>query len=177
MTPKLIVLSGLPGTGKTAVAEALATGLGAPVFAKDWLEASLLRSGEVAREQLSAIGYGLLTTLAHRQLALGQSAVLDSVAGTEAVREAWRGLAREFDASWLVIECVCSDVETHRKRLCQRQRGIPGWPELDWSEVERVRSYFAPWNEERLVLDSVEPMSENVARALAYTRAAPAALG
>ena len=40
---KLIVFSGLPGTGKSALAEAVGRELGIPVFAKDWLEATLLR--------------------------------------------------------------------------------------------------------------------------------------
>jgi hypothetical protein len=52
-----------------------------------------------------------------------------------------------------------------------RQRGIPGWRELDWSEVERVRSYYAPWDEERLILDAVKPLEENIAAALCYLHA------
>ena len=41
---KLIVFSGLPGTGKSTLAEAVGRHLSIPVFAKDWLEATLLRS-------------------------------------------------------------------------------------------------------------------------------------
>jgi hypothetical protein len=37
-----------------------------------------------------------------------------------------------------------------------------------------VQSYFMPWSEERLILDSVAPISENVGRAVAYVNA-PAA--
>ena len=168
MASKLVVLSGFPGTGKTKIAEAVAAAIGAPVFAKDWIEAPLLQSGAVPREQLGMIGYELLTTLARRQLELGQSAILDSVTSTVSIRSAWRRLAEKYDASWFVIECICSDSSVHRQRLGQRDRGIPGWPELDWSEVERVRSYFVPWSEERLILDSVAPLPENVARAIAY---------
>ena len=168
MTARLVVLSGLPGSGKTAIAEALAREIGAPVFAKDWLEAPILQSGAVARDQLGMIGYALLTTLARRQLAFGQSAILDSVASLPGIRSAWRELAREYEADWRVIECVCSDEAVHRERLGARRREIPGWPELEWSEVERVRGYYAAWQEERLVLDSIAPFDENVARAMAH---------
>jgi SpoVK/Ycf46/Vps4 family AAA+-type ATPase len=47
---KLIIFSGLPGTGKSALAEAVGRELGIPVFAKDWLEATLLRSKVVLAE-------------------------------------------------------------------------------------------------------------------------------
>jgi predicted kinase len=168
---KLIVFTGLPGSGKTSVAEAVARHLRISLFAKDWLEATLLNSALVADDPRKPLGYAayeLLTTLAHRQLMLGQSVILDSVASVEPIRTQWRTLALEYNAAWHVIECVCSDEKLYRVRLATRQRGIPGWPELDWSEVERVRSYYAPWDEDRLILDAVEPLSDNIEKALAY---------
>lgn len=168
MPSKLVVLSGLPGTGKSEVAEAIGARLRAPVFSKDWVEAPLLQSGLVPREQLGALGYDLLTALANRQLMLRQSVVLDSVASTESIRSRWRDLARTHSAGWYVIECVCSDSDTHRSRMDGRRRGIPGWPELTWGEVERVRGYFVPWTESRLTLDAVHPLTDNVMRALEY---------
>lgn len=42
---KLIVFSGLPGTGTSTLAEVIEKELSIPVFAKDWPEATLLRSG------------------------------------------------------------------------------------------------------------------------------------
>ncbi len=77
---KLIVFSGLPGAGKTSLAEAIGRRLGMPVFAKDWLEATLKRSqlGAAAAQHTGYAAYELLTTLAERQLMLGQSAILDS---------------------------------------------------------------------------------------------------
>ncbi len=174
MTSKLIVLSGLPGTGKTEIAESVAKTLGAPAFAKDWLEAPILQAGTVPKDRLGTIDYDLLTTLTRRQLEFGQSAVLDSVASSASIRHAWRELAHELNASSFVIECVCSDSELHRQRLLARRRGIPGWPELTWAEVERVQSYYVPWQEERLILDSVSSLKENIEKAIAYV-ARPAA--
>jgi hypothetical protein len=99
---------------------------------------------------------------------LGQSAILDSVASTSSIRGTWRALAEEFNAQLLVIECVCSDEGAHRERLTGRTRGIPGWPELAWDDVERVRSYFQPWCEERLVLDAMDALESNIRQAIAY---------
>jgi predicted kinase len=170
---QLIVFTGLPGAGKSSIAEAVARELGIPVFAKDWLEATLIR-GELQPAEggppLGSVGYQLLTTLAERQLQLGQSVILDSVASTLSIRAEWRALAQTYQAEWRVIECVCSDVAAQRERMKVRQRYIPGWHELDWSEVERVRAYYAPWDEERLILDAVQPLKENIAAALRYLR-------
>jgi predicted kinase len=165
---QLIIFSGLPGTGKSKLAEAVARQYEIPVFAKDWLEAVLLNSGLTPTERLGYAGYDLLTTLARRQLALGQSVILDSVASFERIRVQWREAAHEFGAQWRVVECVCSDKVLHRERLNGRQRNIPGWHELTWSEVERVRGYYEPWTEELLVVDAVRPFPENLQAVLTY---------
>ena len=67
-----------------------------------------------------------------------------------------------------MIECICSDEAVHHARLNVRQRGIPGWHELDWSDVEHVKAYYAAWDEERLILDAVNSLEENIAAALLY---------
>jgi predicted kinase len=115
------------------------------------------------------VGYDLLTVLAERQLSLGQSVILDSVASTGSIRNTWRDLGKKYDADWRVIECICSDIILHRERLEQRRRNIPGWHELEWSDVEFVRSYYAPWHEEeRLIIDSMNSVDQNILAALNY---------
>jgi len=141
------------------------------VFAKDWLEATLLRSGlkpVTEDKSLGSAGYELLTVLAERQLILGQSVILDSVAGSQTIRNTWRQLAEQYDADWRVIECICSDESLQRARLKDRKRNIRGWHELEWSEVERVKQYYLPWEGEHLVLDMVHPFAENFLKAGKY---------
>jgi len=168
---KLIIFSGLPGTGKSTLAEAVGRHLSIPVFAKDWLEATLVRSELIAPNQnrsLGSAGYELLTTLAERQLMLGQSVILDSVASTQSIRSTWEHLSKRYKAGWRVIECICSDESFHRAQLSKRERSIAGWHELEWADVVKVKDYFSPWNEERLVLDMVNPVEENRSRAIEY---------
>jgi predicted kinase len=168
---KMIIFSGLPGTGKSVLAEAIARDLGIPVFAKDWLEATLVRSSlkQASEERsLGFAGYELMTILAERQLMLGQSVVLDSVAASSSIRRTWSELAKRYGADCRVIECICSDESLHRSRLNGRKRHIPGWHELEWSEVERVKQYYSSWEGERLVLDMVGSFVENVLKAKTY---------
>ena len=168
---KMIVFSGLPGTGKSSLAESIGRQLGIPVFAKDWLEASLILSGLGSKDdlkQLGFAGYELLTVLAERQFMLNQSVILDSVASTQNSRIKWQQLAEQYGVERLVIECICSDEGVHRARLKERQRNIPGWHELEWADIEKVKQYYPPWEEEHLVLDMVNALKENVFKARAY---------
>ena len=165
---QLVVFSGLPGTGKSALAEQLARALSCPLLTKDIIEAALWRNG-VGRDQRSGwMAYELLTAVAEAQLALGQSAILDCVSTTRRLREGWQALAARQRAAFRAIECVCSDEETHRSRLAGRSRNIPGWYELTWEDVEKVRRDYEPWTSERLVLDAMRPLAENIRAAVDY---------
>jgi len=168
---KLIVFSGLPGTGKSTLAETIGRELAIPVFAKDWLEAVLLQHGLQSSpdgKSLGYVGYELLTTLAERQLMLGQSVILDSVASIQTIRNEWKQLTQKYQADWRLIECICSDESLHQARLLTRERNIPGWYELTWEDVEKVKQYYQPWYEDHLVLDMIDSLDETLSRVKSY---------
>lgn len=166
---RLIVFSGLPGTGKSTLAQAAGRQLRAPVFAGDWLLGSLTSFGGYHLDDLLGIGEELLTTLAFRQLDLGQSAILDFPAEDPATRTRWETLARAAGAEFRVVVCTCSDQQLHRARLERRERGIPGWHEGgNWANVERRLARFPPWTGEVLTIDAVCPLAGNLAAVLEY---------
>lgn len=111
---RLIVFTGLPGTGKSTLADEAAAILGCPLFAKDQLEAALRRSGIGADANSGWAAVELLTMLAAEQLRRGQSAILDTVATFERMRVPWRALAGKHHAHLRIIECICSDAALHR---------------------------------------------------------------
>jgi predicted kinase len=169
--PRVIVFTGLPGTGKSTLAEQVARTVGAPAFAGDWLMGSL-KPAHAALSQLDRPNYlaayfGLLGTLVTRQLMLGQSAVVDDVLGDSEL-VGWRATATRYSASLLLIECICSDQAIHRARIEGRRRGIPGWHEIGWDHVERMRAEVRPLTLGRLTVDAIEPIDDNIRRVLDY---------
>jgi predicted kinase len=168
----LVVVSGLPGTGKSAIAGALSEATGAPVLGRDLIGAALSRAGVTAAGDPDGVAFDLLGVLAGEQLRVGGAAILDSVGGRDSTRAQWRALAAAHDVPLLVIECVCSDVRIHRERLEGRRRGIPDWYELTWAHVEEARTRYVPWEGQRLMLDATEPLETNIAAALRYVSAA-----
>lgn len=165
---KLVVFSGLPGTGKSSLAERLGRREGWPVFSVAWVIGAL-DENRLARADLRGdVAYDLLTMLARRQLILGQSAILDGMVGARAVRDRWAQLADEFLATFMVIETVCSDSDRHRARVESRDEQVPGWPDPDWSHVLAMRQRYEPWHCDRLVVDAVEPIETNFSHVLEY---------
>jgi predicted kinase len=63
----LVLVSGIPGTGRSTIAEGIANALAIPVFNKDQVEASLWRSGITADNDSWQVAEDLLAT--HARLA------------------------------------------------------------------------------------------------------------
>jgi predicted kinase len=165
---KLVVMAGLPGSGKTTVAEGLSRHFSMPVFSVDPIEAAMWRGG-LAKDQTGIAAYEVAITLADEHLRLGHSVIADAVNPVEAPRAAWRNLAIRHRAQLKIIECVCADEAVHRRRVETRRRNIDGMAELRWDRVLERRAEYAPWTDVRLVLDtSAQPAERLLADAIRY---------
>ena len=168
---RLVVLSGVPGTGKSTLGEALSRELRMPVFAGDWLLGALTPFGGYHLDNLLGIAEEQLTTLALRQLELGQSAILDFPTEDPATRQRWNTLADRYGARLRVITCICSDPASHRERGEQRQRSVPGWHDAArWDDIQRRIVDFPPWPGDTLTLDATRPLELNLRDAVRYIR-------
>ncbi|MFE9355012.1 AAA family ATPase [Streptomyces olivaceoviridis] len=164
----LIVMGGLPGTGKTTLARLLAARIGAVHLRVDTIEQAIVRSG-LAQHPVGPVGYVVGYALAEEHLRQGLTVIAESVNPLSVTRDAWRATAVGAGVPVLDVEVVCSDPVEHRLRVTSRSVDIPDLPLPNWQQV--VDREYEPWDRERVVVDTAgqEPR-ESLAALLARLR-------
>lgn len=174
----LIVVTGLPCTGKSTIAEALARHLGLPLFSVDPIVTVMWRysldpdQADIAaplggRPTVQA-GYDIAANLASEHLGRGSSVIVDAVSPQDWARQPWYKAAADHQARIVVIECICSNEDLHRSRTEKRLRNMPGMPEITWEVVLQRKTDFEPWVLPHLVLDSIRSPEDIFKEALDY---------
>jgi predicted kinase len=147
----LIVLGGLPGVGKTAIARELARAIGAVYLRIDSIEQAIRDSG-MLHKPIDDLGYRAAYAVAADNLLAGRTVVADCVNPIQITRDAWLGVAHRAHARAVEVEIVCSNPEEHRNRVEKRVSDIAGLRLPTWNEV--ASREYEPWQREHIVIDT-----------------------
>jgi len=163
----LIVISGLPATGKSAVAEVVAARTGAVQVSIDAVEDALLGAGLASGWTTGVAAYEAVRAVAEQNLLLGRTVVVDAVNDSGPARDTWRSAAARTGRRLLFVLLTPPAAEEHRRRLEERRRGLRHLPEPSWEQVTACARSYEPWPDEPLLVDSGEPSVASAEKVLA----------
>ncbi|MBO9554836.1 AAA family ATPase [Cellulomonas sp.] len=163
-SPVLVVLGGLPGSGKTTVARGVARALRAVHVRVDTVEQAVLHSS-LGVAAVAEAGYAAAMGVAADNLRLGLDVVADSVNPVAASQDGWRWVGAETGAGVVEILVVCTDPAVHRVRVEERTADIPGHVQPTWESVTTIT--LDAWPTAAALDTAGATVEESVAAALA----------
>jgi predicted kinase len=175
-----IQMSGVPGSGKTTIASALARRVHAITIDHDITKSALL-DADVPVSVAGLASYNVLNAVARHLLSQGYSVIFDSPCLYTELLERGQRLAQEAGAQYLYIECVVEDLDEIDRRLRERVRtrsqlgGVYSPPTEGSGKAQSGVEVFQDWmrNMKRpksayLVLDTTRPPEICVEEAVRY---------
>lgn len=169
----IVLLAGLPGSGKTTLARELAARTSGRVLSKDDIRHAIFAPGEIEYSShqddfclqlmLETAGY-LLARNPSRQIFLDgrpfsrRYQIENVISAAKAIHQPWG-----------ILECVCSE-ETVKRRLWDETAKSHPAGNRDYQLYVEVKSRFEWITHEKTVVDTDQPLEECVQRALAALR-------
>ncbi len=182
--PVLILVNGLPGTGKTTLARRLAADVHLPVFSRDGLYETLYDAlacrSNGASPLLGSAAFALLYSVTGAVLAAGQSVIVEQFFGCPELRTA-ELLQLQHTSDFEPFQILC---ETEGSVLLERALARAGTEErhashqdMAWIEQNKARllhGQLAPLalGGQLVEIDTTTPHSFDYAALLAQVRAA-----
>lgn len=174
-TPSLFITTGLVGSGKSALSQALAERMGLVVLSSDVARKRLAQipatehrfeeyDSGIYSPDFSRKTYDALMAEAKSILVEGGSVIIDASFIKAAERKRAKALAEKMNASFYILECK-ADEETIRQRLKQRlEQGSVS--DGRWEIYEIQKEQYEPVTEvpslKHVIIDTVQPIDKIV---------------
>lgn len=160
MSGSLVVVGGLPGTGKTTVASLVSRRRRAAFLRVDTIEQALRDHADLAGT-VGIAGYAVTYAVAAEHLRLGLDVVVECVNPLAITRDAWAATGRDAGIRTLQVELRCSDPAEHRRRIETRTVSVANLVPPTWHEV--LGHEYEPWHLPHLEIDTAAVPPERAA--------------
>jgi predicted kinase len=176
-----IILSGLPGTGKTTMAQLLVNELQIPILSIDDVVDAIPEHMAQHTHLFWEDMVHILLHLAESQLAWGNSIIVDSVfmgVDENQTQHRWSDRHRAYEiagraqANFRPIYFYISDEDIWQERLARRAAELQDPRVATWSQVSMQRQYFQPWQPgQALFIDSLNSVTDNFTEIMKFIKA------
>jgi len=165
----IILMAGLPGTGKTTLARELARVSNGAVVSKDLIRAALFAAKDIeysvkqddfVMEIMLDVGRYLLQKDATRKVFL-DGRTFSSRYQIDRVLD----FAREIDQPWTIIESICSDDSARRRLDVERDLSHPAG-NRSFALYQEVKARFEPIPYPKTTICTDEPLAQFVEQAI-----------
>jgi hypothetical protein len=157
---KLIIICGLPGTGKTTLAKKITAKIGGILLRTDTIRKELkeIKYSKKAREGV----YGEMFHRTRQLLKEGKNIVLDATFYSRKWRKAAKDIAKSSKANFKIIEVVCPK-DLVRKRIAQRKGSES---DARFKHYLIYKKVFEPIKEKHLIIDTSKDIKKQLSKNL-----------
>jgi predicted kinase len=160
----LVAVGGLPATGKSTIATALARRTSTSYLRVDRIEQAIVAWSALSHP-LGPVGYAVAHALVREQLELGLDVIVECVNPTALTRDGWVATAKAVGAELVEVEVICSDEDEHRRRAEVRSSDVEGLVKPTWAAI--AEREYQPWLRRPLVIDSAITSPDSAAQRIA----------
>lgn len=165
MTSVLIVLIGLPGSGKTTLARWLAEQSGLTIVSRDSIRAAMFPECAYTKEEKLA-AYSAMKSAIAVNLSLSRKVCTDGITfANETDRGDMAELARQAGAPLVFVHCECP-VQVAQERIAADTDTV--FPDRNAATVTEVAARMSPVPLDAYRLNMTEPISTLGSELLAY---------
>lgn len=166
--PVLIMMSGLPGSGKSYLSKRLADQLPAVIIEADRVRKTLFPRPTYDAQE-SALVHRTCQEVMRHLLRKGMCVVFDATNLVEFQREILYSLADRCDAGLLIVRTVAPE-QTIRDRLERRREAAEGASDADWRVYRRMSRRQQKISRTHLCVDTSDDIDEAVRKVMRAVR-------
>jgi predicted kinase len=154
-TSKLVVVCGLPGVGKTTIAETITERVDGRLFRTDVIRKELVSDPDYTAEE-SQMVYDEMFDRARETVENGQTAVLDGTFKDTGYRDRAIDLSESLDVAFQLVKVECAE-DVVRERIRSREDDAS---DADFEVHSMYRDRFEPLSVDHVTVDNSHGLEE-----------------
>lgn len=156
--PLLMLVTGLPATGKSTIARNLARQLGGALLSTDRIRRRLLEKPSYTPEEKQLI-YRAMFLVAEYLLRSRVNVVLDGTFYLRSLRREAYNLASSSRGRLVVVECVCPEEVVKRRLKMRRGRSLS---DADYQVYLKLKAEYEPIRRKHITADTSKPLRQSL---------------